>query len=247
MEIIALSGFARAGKDETAKVLVEEFGFTQVAFADKLRDMVYALNPIVAHKTFVEETDLGSVRAKSTPVYAQDVIDVYGWGGYKETEYGTEIRRLLQRLGTEAGRQTLWDTIWIDAALTGFPADAKIVVSDARFYNEFDAVRSRGGEVWRIERPGVGPANDHASEMEAIGYPHFAKTLHNSRDLEFFRDLVKQAYGDFTTERTPVVTAKQMNETPADADGLRSKPFRPKNIPEGVVNSYDVPKRKGRM
>lgn len=247
VEIIALSGFARAGKDETAKVLVEEFGFKQVAFADKLRDMVYALNPIVAHKTFVQEFGDGrEAEAITDPVYAQDVIDVYGWGGYKETEYGSELRRLLQRLGTEAGRETLWDTIWIDAALTGFPADAKIVVSDARFFNEFDAVRSRGGEVWRIERPGVGPANEHASEMEAIGYPYFAKTLHNSRDLDYFRDLVKQAYGDFVTERSPVVTAKQM-QTPADADGLRSKPLRPKNIPEGVVNSYDVPKAKGRL
>jgi hypothetical protein len=238
MEIIALSGFARAGKDETAKVLVEEFGFKQVAFADKLREMLYQLDPLVAFEgPWLEEAD---------GVTVQMVIDKFGWDGYKETSYGKEIRRLLQRLGTEAGRQTLWDSIWIDAALTGFSADAKIVVSDARFFNEFDAVRSRGGEVWRIERPGVGPANEHASEMEAISYPHFAKTLHNSRDLDYFRDLVKQAYGDFVTERSPVVTAKQM-QTPADADGLRSKPLRPRNIPEGVINSYDVPKAKGRM
>lgn len=233
MEIIALSGFARAGKDETAKVLVEEFGFKQVAFADKLRDMVYALNPIVAHKTFVEETDLGSIRAKSTPVYAQDVIDVYGWGGYKETEYGSELRRLLQRLGTEAGRQTLWDSIWIDAALTGLALDAKIVVSDARFFNEFDAVRSRGGEIWRIEREGVGPANDHASEMEAVDYPHFARTLHNSRDLDYFRDLVKRAYADFVYDRTP--------KGPVGGNSLAPKKG------DGSITSVNVPKAKGRM
>ena len=232
MEIIALSGFARAGKDEAAKVLVEEFGFKQVAFADKLRDFLYAMNPLCSDQN-------GWVTVK-------EVIDKFGWDGYKETIYGKEIRRLLQRLGTEAGRQTLWDTIWIDAAFTGLSPDAKVVVSDARFYNEFDAVRSRGGEVWRIERPGVGPANDHASEMEAIGYPHFAKTLHNSRDLEFFRGLVKQAYGDFSTERNvitakPVVVDDQLNSAP-----VVHSPLAPRKG-DGSITSVNVPKKRGRM
>jgi hypothetical protein len=177
VDIVALSGFARSGKDEAAKVLVEDFGFMQVAFADKLRDMIYALNPIVAFKF-------------DGPVLLQQVIDAYGWGNYKESEYGPEIRRLLQRLGTEAGRQTLWDTIWIDAAFAGLEEDAKVVVSDARFFNEFDAVRSRGGEVWRIERPGVGPANDHPSETEAVGYEHFDVTILNDGTLEDYRDTI---------------------------------------------------------
>lgn len=183
MEIIALSGYARSGKDEAARVLVEEFGFVQVAFADKLRDFLYAMNPPVAPS-----------KEHDGMVLVQEVIDVYGWGGYKETEYGTEIRRQLQRLGTEAGRQTLWDSIWIDAALTGFDEDARLVVSDARFFNEFDAVRARGGRVWRIERPGVGPANDHASEMEAIDYPDFELTLNNDGDLDQWRTLVSMTY-----------------------------------------------------
>src|SRR6478735_4734799 len=124
MEIIGLSGFARSGKDEAARVLVEEYGFVRVAFADKLREVLYALNPIV---------DMGfDDFLELQPVYVQEVIDAYGWDGYKETEYGTEIRRLLQRLGTEAGRQALWDTIWIDSAFAGLPDDAKVVVTDAR-------------------------------------------------------------------------------------------------------------------
>lgn len=184
MEIIALSGFARSGKDEAAKLLVEEFGFKQVAFADKLRDMLYQLNPIVK----------GMGRLDDDNTYLQDVINEYGWNGYKETIHGTEIRRLLQRLGTEAGRQTLWDSIWIDAALTGLPEDAKVVVSDARFFNEFDAVISRGGYVWRVERKGVGPANDHASEMEAVGYDKFSLFIHNNGTLDQYKQIVRDSY-----------------------------------------------------
>lgn len=187
MEIIALSGFARSGKDEAAKVLVERFGFVQVAFADKLREVLYALNPMVDY-------DSSGQGLTSVPVLLQDVIDRHGWDGYKETMYGPEIRRLLQRLGTEAGRLTLWDTIWIDAALAGLDEDAKVVVSDARFFNEFDAVRARGGYVWRIDRPGVGPANDHPSETEAVEYDKFSLYLKNNGTLEEWRELVANEY-----------------------------------------------------
>lgn len=190
MEIIGLSGYARSGKDEAAKVLVEEFGFVQVAFADKLREMLYALNPLVEQHHFTG-ADLDT---HSKGIYVQDVIDAYGWAGYKETAFSSEIRRLLQRLGTEAGRRTLWDTIWIDAALTGFNDDAKIVVSDARFFNEFDAIRERGGYIWRIDRDGVGPANDHASELEAVDYPYFSLHLKNNGTLEQYKEMIRREY-----------------------------------------------------
>ena len=188
-----MSGFARSGKDEAAKILVEEYGFVQVAFADKLREMLYALNPIVEYK-FLPPYSENKGQHPHTKVYVQDVIDVYGWGSYKESPYGPEIRRLLQRLGTEAGRQTLWDSIWIDAALTGLDENARVVVSDARFFNEFDAVRERGGYIWRINREGVGPANDHASEMEAVDYPYFSLFIENNGTLEEYQNVVRKEY-----------------------------------------------------
>lgn len=182
--IVGLSGFARSGKDEAAAVLVDEFGFTRVAFADKLREMLYQLNP------YINPTKENYFTSHKVPVLLQEVIEEFGWDGYKETQYGTEVRRLLQRLGTEAGRKTLWDTIWIDAAFKGVDSN-RIVVTDARFYNEFDAVRDRGGVIWRIERKGVGPANGHASEMEAIDYPHFALTIPNDHGLEDYHNQIR--------------------------------------------------------
>lgn len=178
--IVGLSGYARSGKDEAAKVLVEEFGFRRVAFADKLREFLYALNPIVAMK-------------HDGWVYVQDVIDVYTWDGYKETEYGPEIRRLLQRLGTEAGRQVMWDSIWIDAALTGYSEDARIVVTDCRFPNEAQAIKSRGGKVWRITREGVGPANSHASETSLDDW-RFDAWLDNNGTLEEYREVIRNGF-----------------------------------------------------
>lgn len=188
MEIIGLSGYARSGKDEAAKVLVEEFGFTRVAFADKLREVLYALNPTVLHDTDVRRRDFEKPHR-----YVQDVIDQYGWDGYKETPFGAEIRRLLQRLGTEAGRETLWDSIWVDAAFAGLPDDAKVVVTDCRFPNEAEAVKSRGGVMWRIERRGNGPANNHPSETSLDDWK-FDYTLWNSAGVEEYKYDVRELY-----------------------------------------------------
>jgi hypothetical protein len=185
--IIGLSGYARSGKDEAAKVLVEEFGFERIAFADKLRDFLYALNPVVnptPERYFV---------AHLAPKRLREVIDQYSWDGYKETEHGNEIRGLLQRLGTEAGRQTLWDSIWIDAAFAGKPEDGRYVVTDVRFPNEAEAVRNRGGVLWRITRSGVGPANSHPSETSLDDYENFAQYIENVGTLEEFHGKVTHA------------------------------------------------------
>ena len=182
--IIGLSGFARSGKDTFAERLIEDHGFIRIAFADKLRDFLYALNPIVAIEGEPYEAGLSLVGV-------QDVIDGYTWGSYKETQYGTEIRRLLQRLGTEAGRQTLWDTIWIDAALKDLDEDKNYVISDMRFKNEKESIESLGGITVRINRLGVGPANDHASETEMTS-ESFDFTVENDGTLAEFREKVEK-------------------------------------------------------
>lgn len=179
--IIGLSGYARSGKDEAAKVLVEKYGFERIAFADKLRDFLYALNPKVGRKWLFREVRL------------RDVIDEYGWDGYKESKHVSEIRPLLQRLGTEAGRNVLWDSIWIDAAFHGLDPAGNYVVTDCRFPNEAEAVRERGGSVVRITRSGVGPANGHASETSLDDY-EFDYRIDNSGTLEEYHTAISKFY-----------------------------------------------------
>lgn len=196
MELIALSGYARSGKDAAAKVLVEEFGFTRVAFADKLREFLYALNPIVLG--WAKNPVSGKMDYAPGVWNVQSVIDRYGWDGYKESPFGPEIRRLLQRLGTEAGRNTLWDSIWIDAAFANVPEDAKICITDCRFSNEAEAIKSRGGKIWRVLRDGIGPAvgsdgSIHPSETSLDDWT-FDKYIHNDGTLEDYRKSVIRRY-----------------------------------------------------
>ena len=190
MEIIGLSGYARSGKDEAAKVLVKEFGFKRVAFADKLREFLYALNPMIDMNRRYSPTE-----PDGPPIYVQEVINKYTWDGYKETPFGPEIRRLLQRLGTEAGRNTMWDSIWIDAAFAPYKnGNHKIVVTDVRFPNEARAIQDMGGQIWRVKREGVGPANNHPSETSLDNW-RFDGYLNNwSDDINTWYASVAKTY-----------------------------------------------------
>lgn len=189
MNIIGLSGYARSGKDEAAKVLVEEYGFTRIAFADKLRDFLYALNPVVRVEPVIDPRYLDPVGYEISRV--KNVIDQYGWDGYKETIYVDEIRPLLQRLGTEAGRGVLGPNIWIDSALNNLDPEGKYVVTDCRFPNEAEAIRHRHGQIFRVNRAGVGPANDHPSEISLDTWS-FDAVITNNGSLEEYREKVRE-------------------------------------------------------
>jgi hypothetical protein len=115
-----------------------------------MKEAMYKLNPIV------HSDQIGNFRYK-------DLVDVYGLDSAKDSH--PEIRRLLQVFGTEVGRDMFGTNFWVDLTLNSVKED-RVVISDVRFKNEADAIRSIGGQVWRINRNGVGPVTDHASEVD---------------------------------------------------------------------------------
>lgn len=177
MKIIGFSGYARSGKDTAAEALMG-LGFVRIGFADKLKDFLYEFNPTVWSNDFSNNDDI------------QNIIDYYGWDGYKSTTWNNDIRRQLQVLGTECGRKIIGDNVWVDAAFNGL-TDGKYVFSDVRFPNEVNGIRSRGGKIYRIERAGISPANQHLSEIALDDYK-FDGFIHNDGTLEEFQDSVRR-------------------------------------------------------
>lgn len=167
--IIGLSGYARSGKDTTAGILVAHYGFERRAFADVLREAVYRLNPQLT------ET-----------VRVRDVVDEYGWEVAKSNP---EVRRLLQVMGTEVGRAMLGEDVWVRRAMKSLPA--KTVFTDMRFPNEANAIRKRGGLVWRVNRPKFVAVNGHVSETALDSYT-FDAVINNAGDLEFLAEQVEE-------------------------------------------------------
>lgn len=155
--LIGLTGYAQSGKDTVADYLVEYYGYRRVAFADPLREALYRLNPKI------DIADMSGVRLAAA-------VDGLGWDNVKVDSQ--DVRELLQRMGTEVGREMFGQNFWVDRAMQGVSKFDKVVFTDVRFPNEHYSIKGREGVVWRVERPGVGAVNAHASEtaMDTIKY-----------------------------------------------------------------------------
>lgn len=167
--IIGLSGYARSGKDEVAKVLVEEYGYKRIAFADKIREFLYETNPQVGGNRL------------------QYLVDNYGWDVAKSQP---EVRHLLQSIGVGA-RKIFGEEFWVAQALSQIHFEGNWVITDVRFTNEADRIKQYdNAQVWRIKRIGVEAVNGHISEHAMEGYP-VDKILKNEGTLEDLRALVR--------------------------------------------------------
>lgn len=159
--IVGLSGYARSGKDTVAQILVEKYGFERIAFADPIREMLVEINPILENGYRLNEH-----------------VQEFGWELAKARP---EVRRLLQTLGVSA-RSHIDESVWVMAALRKMNDEGHYVFTDVRFKNEASAIKAMGGELWRIEREGTGPANDHISELGLDNYK-FDRMLYNNSSL----------------------------------------------------------------
>jgi hypothetical protein len=160
MPLIGFTGYARSGKDSAGQALLD-VGWERRSFADRLREFLLALDPIVAWSC-------------GAPVRVSDVIGDIGWERAKDSF--PEIRSLLQRCGTDAGRKVLGEDVWVGATLRDLDPARAVVVTDVRFPNEARAIQAAGGLVVRITRPGVGPATApdgsvHVSETSMDDFP----------------------------------------------------------------------------
>ncbi|MFD3361614.1 hypothetical protein ACFWW5_00740 [Streptomyces albidoflavus] len=151
---IGIIGRARVGKDTAGAWLVENRGYTRVAFADPLKEAALRVDPIVVPP----ESDYG--------IPGDTLAEVVGWRGWEYAKDRLpETRRFLQELG--AAIRTIDEDFWLRAAMkkvadtndTSHPA----VITDVRYPNEAASLRRAGFVLIYIERPGV-PQLAHESE-----------------------------------------------------------------------------------
>lgn len=173
--LIGLMGLAGSGKSEVSRVLETEMGFTRVKFAGPLKNM---LRTMLA--------DAG---------YCEDDRERMLEGDLKEEaipELGVSPRHLMVTLGTEWGRDLVHREIWTRLWTAQAERFGHVVADDTRFPNEVDLIRQRGGQIWRVERPGL-TAGTHPSETFVA---RADVTLHNTGTLADLRNNVKLALYD---------------------------------------------------
>jgi hypothetical protein len=183
--LIGLVGYARAGKDTVAEILADWDGYERVAFADPLKELALRLNPSVH---YFETRGYVSLEA---------AVEEFGWDWVKDN---TDAREFLQDLG-DGARQIFGDSVWMDLAeerMKGVLTGRNVVVTDCRYINECYLVHDLNGAIWRIDRPGVGPANDHVTESDWQKIVPDA-ILQNDSDKESLHRRVGEALADLKT------------------------------------------------
>ena len=156
--LIAFGGLKGSGKDTAAQVMVDEYGFTRLAFADALRDALLTLDPWIAYAGHGYGT-----------LPLSELIQDAGWDWAKRNV--TEVRRLLQVFGTEVGRSLFGENVWVEQIIKKAPdlarSNTRYVITDCRFDNEVKFVHDAYGYVVWIDRPGV-KSDGHASESTVV-------------------------------------------------------------------------------
>lgn len=189
MTIIGLSGYARCGKDSVANILVE-LGWHRMSFADRLKLAVKELDPII-----------DGITDYSLSMYWDDTKSTTENWDYLKDNF-PEVRRMLQRMGTEVGRKLFGDNFWVQQAFAAIPEGThRVVFTDCRFPNEAASVRARGGELWRVNRPGFGPVNGHASETSLDDYT-FDVIIDNDGTLDDLHNQVCDRVSELAYEGT---------------------------------------------
>lgn len=185
MMLIGLAGVARSGKDTAAAVLAKDLGLYRHAFADPIKRML--------EQVFGDNFVHGD-RERIDPLS------------------GVSYRRLMQTLGTEWGRAThpaLWTRVakakwewvkdgctvetdlgpmsnlaWKETSLT-----TGMVISDVRFDNEAEWIRSEGGIIVHVDRPDTEQVGieGHASE-QAMTKIHGDLVVENLSTLQAYHD-----------------------------------------------------------
>ena len=147
--IVGVTGKKGHGKD-TVGLFLQEQGFKRTAFAQNLKIAAMQIFQLAPQQVF------GPISIKEA----------------EDPRWGMTPREIMQKLGTEVGRNIHPD-VWVKGTMLALEKEnaRNVVITDVRFLNEANAVKEAGGIILRVIRPGFGTDehNEHASETEMDG------------------------------------------------------------------------------
>lgn len=147
--LIGICGRKRHGKDTLGDYLVKNYGYTKIGFADAVKEA-----------------------CKCIFGFNDDQL----YGDLKEVDdkfWGASSRKVLQYVATDLFRDQIGnvlpeikDNIWIKVVENKIlqNPDKKYVITDIRFANELDFIKSRGGLSIKVKRDTIKSTDSHISE-----------------------------------------------------------------------------------
>lgn len=154
MLVIGFTGFARSGKDTAATYFLGQENYVKYSFAYPIKEML--------------RIGFGLTESELE-------------GGNKEeplTRLGLDKspRQLMQTMGTEWGRVMIDSEVWLKLAQRNWELlrdnGKNMIITDVRFENEAQWVKSIGGIITKVTREGVKAANQDEHVQSALIEKH---------------------------------------------------------------------------
>lgn len=177
--LIGLCGYYQSGKDHVAKYLTETRGWYRDQMSADLWELLLKLDPYVTIKNGIH---FDHVRVSQ--YFMRDCK-----GSYEKAKEHPEIRRLLQKLGTECGwmfhgKECWWKPVEDRLKSTHMSA----TLTGLRFDHEINGFKKLGGVMVWVNRPSKKPDTSHISEHIEWVKKECSIVLNNDRenDLDYF-------------------------------------------------------------
>ena len=178
-------------------------------YSDKLKDMVCILigctREQLEDQTF-KATPLGEewrrvIDLRTGKFADTDIIEVQNIA----RNHVLTPRDILQFLGTDFGRDMIHPNVWINSLFADYHSgikmsdytESKWIITDSRFPNDVERVKSLGGITIRVNRksnilPCVGHEFQHPSETALDDYKGFNYTINNNGSIDDLIEVVKE-------------------------------------------------------
>lgn len=168
--VIGVCGPIGSGKDTASNMLIDQYQYIQVSFAETLKDVLAPL--------FGWDRELLEGKTPESRKWRNE-IDVY-WSAALGREFTP--RDALREIGTDLFRDHFSEDIWINSIrkriLSKYSYD-KIIFSDCRFPNEIQLVKDLGGVIIELQPKEV-PSYYKLAEVineRNIGINHFEEAF----------------------------------------------------------------------
>ena len=167
-KIIAICGLKRSGKDVIADHLVNKYGYEKIKFADPLKKAVKELFEFTEEQVGdSDDKDIMDTRWNITPRKALQF-------------FGTEVMQFkIQELLKGVDRKFFAKSLVYKINTNN--NDKKYVISDLRFYHEYEELEKIGVYIIRVERH-LDNNDHHISEVEYTKIP-FHNIINNNKDI----------------------------------------------------------------
>lgn len=184
MHLIGLMGRSRVGKDTVAGILMDVLKptpFEKVHIAQPLKEALSCVYGFGHSQLFGNSKDQVDLRYNQTP---RELCS--GLSHFLMNTHGPDflVRRTFERY---------------DSARESRGVPPFWIIPDVRFQHDYDAIKRRGGVVWKITRMHVPIYITHESNID--GLPCDA-VIHNDADIHTLREMIHSQVERERTKRT---------------------------------------------